>query len=92
MQLSAYCEVLAMFATSGTLSDAAVDNLYSCIRSMMWLIILLICDQLPRGGVAQALRLQPITSSANKTETVKAVRCYTKTTANKNLTHTQNQM
>ena len=38
------CKVLAMFAMSGTLSDASVDDLYSFILSMMLLSMLLIYD------------------------------------------------
>ena len=44
MWLSACRKVLAIFATSGTLSDASVDDLYSCMHSMMLLIIELIGD------------------------------------------------
>ena len=44
MQPSACCKVLAIFATSGMLSDASVDDLYSFMRSMMLLSMLLIDD------------------------------------------------
>ena len=83
---------MAIFAMSGMLSDASMDNLYySCMRSMVLLIILLIGEQLPRCGVGQVLRLQSIASSANKTGTVNAVICYQKATS-KQITHSRNQM
>ena len=42
MQPSACFKVLAMFAMLMTLSDASVDNLYSLMRSIMLLSMLLI--------------------------------------------------
>ena len=42
MRLSTYCKVIAILAMPGTLSDASVDNLYSLMRSIMLLSILLI--------------------------------------------------
>ena len=81
MQPSAYCKVLAVFAMSGMLSDASVEDLYSLIRSIMLLITLLISDQLPHGGVALALRLQPIKSSATGTKTDETVYGTQKTTS-----------
>ena len=66
---------------SGTLSDASVDDLYSLMRSIMLLSMLLIDDQLPHGGVALALRLQPIESSATGTNTDETVYATPKTTS-----------
>ena len=81
MQPSAYCKVLAMFATSGRLYDASVDNLYSLMYFIMLLNILIIRNQLPRGGIALVLRLQPIKSSATGTKTDETVYAFQKTTS-----------
>ena len=72
--------------------DASAEDLCSLMCSMMLLSMLLICDELPHGGVAQALRLQPIASSTRKTKTGEAVNATQKPSANKKLTHSQNQM
>ena len=73
MQLCGCYRVLAIFTMPGTLADASAEDLYSLILSIMLLSLLQIDDQLPRGGAALALRLQPINSSATGTKTDQTV-------------------